>query len=239
MAAENERELKQKRMHRWRNVLCPESNPDAEIQAIDAFEESMGDLLPFVERIRALISRIDPLSHYKAFENIEFLLDAIGKLDYPRSPAVDVLWRFGQIDEDRRKEVKQYINALDNWLQDMGIEQAKQQQSDNTSVVDKVYDLLGESDDNKRWLAMCLKKTLKEHVYTPWDFINEIDDITFVRAVYKAILHRPPSPDDLQFRVEELRNGKDRQSFFLEIFDANEHHNSHLSKLADIIKKSG
>ena len=33
---------------------------------------------------------------------------------------------------------------------------------------------------------MTLRKTLKEHVYTSWDFIAECDDTTFVRAVYEA-----------------------------------------------------
>ena len=78
------------KMRRWRNVICPEGEPDAEIGVIDAFEEEIGDLSPLVARIRALISRIDPLSHYKAFENLDFLLAAIGRLDYPGRPAVDV-----------------------------------------------------------------------------------------------------------------------------------------------------
>ncbi len=229
-------EKNQDRMKRWRNVMCPDDKPDAEIQAIDAIEDEMGELAPLVERIRALVSRIDPLSHYKAFENVEFILEAIGQLDYPRSPAVDVLWRWSQIDEQRRNEAKSYINALNSWLLELSLEEAKIHQPNNLPVLGKVYSLLGDSDDSKRWLAMCLRKTLKEHAYTPWDFINESDDETFVRGVYEAILHRPPSPDDMKFRLEELRNGKDRQSFFLEIFEAEEHQMSHLRGLASIIK---
>jgi len=83
------------RMKRWRNVMCPESEPDSEIRAIDALEDKFGKLPPKVERIRTLESRIDPLSHYKAFENIEFIINAIGDLDYKGYPAVDVLWRAG------------------------------------------------------------------------------------------------------------------------------------------------
>ena len=114
-AVKNE-ERHTRRMYRWRNVLCPESEPDDEILRIDAVEDTLPDLPGMVERIRALISRVDPLSHYKAFDNVDFLLDAIGQLDYPRSPAVDVLWRHGQIDDQRRTEAKCYIDALSAWI---------------------------------------------------------------------------------------------------------------------------
>ena len=83
---------------------------------------------------------------------------------------------------------------------------------------------------------MCLQKTLKEHVYTPWDFIAECDDVAFVRAAYEAILGRPPSPDDLQFRVEELREGKSREDFFQEILAAPEHQMGHLYGVAGVLK---
>jgi hypothetical protein len=226
----------QPRMKRWRNVVCPESQPDAEMKEIDAFEDELDSMMPIVERIRALISRIDPLSHYKAFENIDFILDAVGKLDYPRSPAVDVLWRFGQIDDQRRDEIKRYITAVNTWLTVVSLDDAVAKQPDNSQILSKVYRFLGEIDENKRWLVMCLSKTLKEHAYTPWDFINESDDATFVTAVYESILHRHPSPDDLKFRLEELRNGKEREELFEEVFVAGEHKMSHLHGLASIIK---
>ena len=132
-------EKNQERMKRWRNVMCPDDKPDTEIQAIDAIEDEMGELAPLVERIRALVSRIDPLSHYKAFENVEFILEAIGQLDYPRSPAVDVLWRWSQIDEQRRNEAKSYINALNSWLLELSLEEAKIHQPNNLPVLGKVY----------------------------------------------------------------------------------------------------
>jgi hypothetical protein len=224
------------RMKRWRNVLCPESQPDAEIKAIDAVEDELEMLPPLVERIRALISRIDPLSHYKAFENVEFILEAIGHLDYPGSPAVDVLWRHGQIDEQRRETAKQYISALNLWLQRLNIKQALESQPENADMTNQVYNALGEFDAYKRWLAMSLQKTLKEHAFAPWDFINECDDKTFVQSTYLAILHRPPSSDDLQFRLEELQEGKSRKQFLDEILDAAEHKMSHLYGLAEMIK---
>ncbi len=236
-AVKNE-ERHTRRMYRWRNVLCPESEPDAEILRIDAVEDTLPDLPGMVDRIRALISRVDPLSHYKAFDNVDFLLDAIGQLDYPRSPAVDVLWRHGQIDDQRRAEAKCYIDALSAWISGVPLDKVKSQQTGNNAILDKVYTALGETDDYKRWLAMTLRKTLKEHTYTSWDFIAECDDTTFVLAVYEGILHRQPSPDDLKFRLEELANGKDRKDFFQEIFDAGEHQNSHMSAIAEKVKRT-
>ncbi|MDF1513529.1 MAG: DUF4214 domain-containing protein, partial [Anaerolineae bacterium] len=67
-------------------------------------------------------------------------------------------------------------------------------------------------------------------------FAAEHNDEAFVQAVYEAILHRPPSPDDLKFRLEELSNGKDRESFFMEIFNASEHQAGHLYQLSYYLK---
>ena len=227
------------KMWRWRNVTCPESEPDAEIRTIEAFEATLDDVPPLVRRIRALISRVDPLSHYKAFENLDFLLDAIGDLDYPGSPAVDVLWRHGAIDEARRDRAKGYVDAVNAWLAGMDLATAEAEQPENAARVAQVFEALGEMDDQKRWLAMCLRKTLKELAYTPWDFINEYDDAAFVRAVYVSILGRTPSPDDLSFRVEELEEGKTRQAFLIEIIRADEHRRMHLHDVAARLKHWG
>ena len=86
---------------------------------------------------------------------------------------------------------------------------------------------------------MSLRKTLKEHTYTAWDHITESNDETFIRGVYQSILHRQPSPDDLKFRLEELKNGKERESFFQEILAADEHRMSHLYQLAEYVKHKG
>lgn len=224
------------RMLRWRNVMCPESEPDAEIGAIDAFEAGIGDLPPLVVRIRALISRIDPLSHYKAFENLDFLLAAIGSLDYPGSPAVDVLWRHGVIDEERRAQARDYIDALGAWLADTDPETTMTAQPHSSDRAVQVFEALGQPSEEKRWLAMSLRKTLKEHAYTPWDFISEADDAAFVRAVYESILKRLPSPDDLAFRVEELAAGKSREALLTEVMGGGEHRRQHLHGIAGRIK---
>jgi hypothetical protein len=226
-------------MRRWRNVVCPESEPDAEIRSIDALESALGAVEPIVERIRALISRVDPLSHYKAFENIDFVMGAIGQLDYPGSPAVDVLWRRGQIDDERRAEAKRYVFCLTAWLEGKDLAQAESERPDCSTLLQKTYTALGKMDDCKGWLAMCLRKTLKEHAYTPWDVIAEHDDEAFVCAVYESILGRPPSPDDLQFRIEELRGGKDREALLDEIMSAEEHRTGHLYGVASFLKRRG
>jgi hypothetical protein len=224
------------KMRPWRNVICPEGEPDAEIGVIDAFEEEIGDLSPLVARIRALISRIDPLSHYKAFENLDFLLAAIGGLDYPGSPAVDVLWRHGVIDEERRAQARDYIDAIGAWLADPDLVAAQTSQPDSGGRVVQVFEALGEPSEEKRWLAMSLRKTLKELAYTPWDFISEYDDAAFVQAAYESILERPPSPDDLAFRVEELAAGKNREAFLAEVMGGDEHRRGHLHGVAGRLK---
>jgi hypothetical protein len=223
----------------WRNVMCPETEPDAEIRAVNAFEDQMDDVPDSAVHIRALISRIDPLSHYKAFENLDFILSAIGELDYPGSPAVDVLWRHGDIDDNRRAEAKCYITALNTWLEGVELDAAKDATPDCAAVIETAYAVLGEANDEKRWLAMSLRKTLKERAYTPWDTIEEYDDASFIRAVYQSILGRPPSPDDLQFRIEELENGKTREAFFEEILEAPEHKWGHLACIAGQLKHTG
>jgi len=231
--------MNDERMKRWRNVICPEHGPDEEMRAIAAFEDQLGALPPHIERVRALISRIDPLSHYRAFENVEFVLNAIGALDYPGSPAVDVLSRHGQIDDARREVAKQYIACIRAWLDGKGLKEAKAENGIGAELAGKVYSALGERDDHKRWLAMSLVKTLKEYAYMPWDFISEYGDEEFVRAVYGSVLGRAPSSDDLKFRVEELRDGRSREDLFREVFDAREHRMGHLHRVAELLKREG
>ena len=235
--SDTDQRRQQERMKRWRNVACPQSEPDAEMVAIDKFEDSLGVLPPKVERIRALISRIDPLSHYKAFDNLDFLMTAIGKLDYPRYPAIDVLSRHGQLDNERLTQVQRYVYCLEAWLAGKSLAEAAAERKDCPKLIEKTYTELGDRTDEKRWLVMAMVKTLKEHAYSPWHFIAEAEDADFVRAVYFANLKRPPSPDDLKFRVEGLRGGKTRHSFFLEVFGSAEHQRRKLGQVAGIIKR--
>lgn len=224
-------------MQKWRNVMCPEAQPDDEIKAIDAFEQRLGQLPPKVERIRALVSRIDPLDHYRAFENVEFVVSAIGKLDYPRYPAIDVLSRRGQIDEERRDQARRYIHCLASWLEGKDMDSAKADRPDCSELLGRTYAALGQADDYKRWLVMSLAKTLKEHTYLPWDFIAEHSDEEFVRAVYTTLLSREPSPDDLKFRLEELKAGKSRDTLFRQVLGSAECQAEQLQKVRAALGK--
>lgn len=229
------------RMHRWRNITCPESEPDAEIRRIEVMEDERGPFPAEAEQIRALISRFESLSHYKAIENLTFIMRAIGSSDYPGMPAVDVLWRHERIDDERRATFRRYYHALQSWLAGETIEQAKEKQAAPTDALgelDEVYASLGDPDDAKTWLAASLAKTLGEQVLTPEDVIAEHDDEAYVLALYEAILHRHPSPDDLKFRLAELRNGMTRDEMFGGVLAAAEHTDHVRGRLAAILRRS-
>jgi hypothetical protein len=129
------------------------------------------------------------------------------------------------------------VHAIDAWLDGKRSDEAGATHPGCVEQVEKVYTSLGEADGVKRWLAMTLRKTLKERSYTPWDVIDEYDDADFIRAVYLSILGRPPSPDDLKFRVEELESGKTREEFLQEILSAPEHEWGHLARLAGQLQR--
>ena len=112
------------RMEQWRNVTCPASEPDADIARINAIEAEVGPFPAEVEHVRALISRFDSLAHYKALDNLAFILRAIGASDYPDMPAVDVLWHHERIDDERRTQFKAYYHAVRAWLDGQSLEEA-------------------------------------------------------------------------------------------------------------------
>ncbi|MDA1191366.1 MAG: hypothetical protein O3A46_06740, partial [Candidatus Poribacteria bacterium] len=197
-----------KQMHAWRNIYHHGHDPDAEIAAVNAMEDALGDKPDAAGHIRALITRVDSLSHYKTFDNILYLLNAIGEMSYEGMPVVDVLWRHEHIEDDWRNRVKRYATACGAWKDGVSLADAKQAHPDNGEELTDVYDALGECDATKRWLAACMTKTLKELAYTPDDVIAEHDDEAYVTAIYRTLLNRAPSPDDLQNRVNELADWK-------------------------------
>lgn len=197
----------------WRNVLHCDQKPDAEMRAIDAQEAALADVPDRVRQIRGLISRFDSLTHYRAFDNLEFLLNAIGAQDYPGAPAVDVLSRAWEIDDERRARFKTYVRALTAWTDGDAIQGDEAEQ---------VRAALGSPDDNKRWLAASLAKTLKAFAYDEADRLEEAPPAAFVRALYKAALGRDLSEDDLQNRLDELAAGKSRNALAREIYDSAE-----------------
>jgi hypothetical protein len=128
------------------------------------------------------------------------------------------------------------VDALGAWLSGTPLSAAQGAQPDNTDLLSRIYETLGQPNEEKKWLAMSLRKTLKEHAYTPWDFIAEYDDAAFICAVYESVLGRPPSGDDLAFRIEELLAGKSRDAFFAEIMGTDEHRRGHLYGIAAHLK---
>ncbi len=218
-------------MRRWCNAMCCDLGPDAEVREIDELEDAIAPLAPRAENIRGLIARIDSVCHYKAFENIAFIMKAIGEGDYPECPAVDVLWRCGDIGEERRDHARRYIHSIRAWLDGRDLEKAAGERPDCAEILQTAYELLGEMDEGKRWLVMCLLKTLKEHAWTPWDFIAAYGDEQFVRALHESVLRRQPSPGELTSGIEELRQGKAREQMVAEVIDCAEHKLSELKRM--------
>ena len=77
-----------------------------------------------------------------------------------------------------------------------------------------------------------------EQVLVPEDVIAEHDDEAYILALYEAILHRNPSPDDLQFRLAELRNGMTRDEMFTGVLAAAEHTDHVRGHIAAILKRA-
>jgi len=202
---------------RWRNVVEAPSHYDDEMKRIDSML-SVENAKKSTHHIRALISRFDAVVHYRAAENLSLLVNAIGNGTYRDYPAVDVLARSWQIDEERRLWFMSWSRALTAWSRS----EPNEFQLTMDSRVVVLDDLLGARSTDKEWLAASLGKTLKCFVETPQERISDLSDETFVRAVYQAALGRDPSADDLSFRVQELAMGKDRQVFVDEVFASKE-----------------
>ena len=222
-------------MEHWRNVTCPDHGPDDEMKAIDRMEGALGDKPANVGHVRALISRLDSVAHYRALENMEFLLRAIGDGTYPGLPAVDVLWRAWEIDDERKAVIRGYVNALRRWSEGVSPDEAIASNAPREQV-EAIYSLLGRSDEHKRWLAASLAKTLDVHAPSPEDDLQSASVEEFVRAAYSAALGRHPSADDLRTRVEELRTGRSRNDFVLEIYDSAESRNR---QIANVVRHLG
>lgn len=201
----------------WRNVLYDQTYYDEEMRAIDAMVDGE-QLEPWVGHVRALISRFDAVSHYRAEENMALLVRAIGEGTYPGYPAVDVLTRSWQVDEERRGHFAEWARGLADW--------ASGQAVDDELVLNGqrvlLRQVLGEPTGEKAWLAASLSKTLRAFVETPAERVDRLEGETFVRAVYRAALGRSPSSDDLSFRLRELDAGKTRNALIEEVYGSQE-----------------
>ena len=205
----------------WRNILHHHDEPDEAMQRIDAQVASLEELPDAVRHIRALISRFDSLTHYRAFDNLDLLVHAIGEGTYSGRPAVDVLTRNWEMDDQRRRQAKTYVKTLRAWAEGQSAEEAQQVAGD-AELCAELYGILGPLEEHKAWLAASLAHTLKAFAYEAQDLLDETDAADFVRGVYRAALGRDPSPDDLQNRLTELAGGKSRDHFIREVFDSAE-----------------
>lgn len=70
----------------WRNILHRDDEPDEAMQRIDAWVAPLEELPDAVRHIRSLIARFDSLTHYRAFDNLNLLVRAIGEGTYPGRP---------------------------------------------------------------------------------------------------------------------------------------------------------
>ena len=205
----------------WRNILHHHDEPNEAMQRIDAQVAPLEELPDAVRHIRALISRFDSLTHYRAFDNLDLLVRAIGEGTYPGQPAVDVLTRDWEMDDQRRSRAKAYVQTLQAWSEGKSAEEAQQVAGDS-ELCAELYSILGPLEEHKAWLAASLAQTLKAFAYEAQDLLDETDAADFVRGVYRAALGRDPSHDDLQNRLTELAGGKSRDHFVREVFDSAE-----------------
>ena len=100
-----------------------------------------------------------------------------------------------------------------------------------------IYIHLDELDEEKKWLAMCLAKTLKEKISSPEDVISEISDEEFIIYVYKAVLGRGPDDDDLNLKLIELKHGKSRQELIEDVLSSRESRKRMLTEIAKSIEQ--
>ena len=205
----------------WRNILHHDHEPDEAMQRIDDQVAPLEELPDAVRHIRSLISRFDSLTHYRAFDNLDLLVRAIGEGTYVGRPAVDVLTRAWEMDDQRRGQAKTFVQTLQAWSEGKSVEEAQQVAGDS-ELCAELYATLGSFEEHKAWLAASLAHTLKAFAYEAQDLLGEAAEADFVRGVYRAALDRDPSHDDLQNRLAELAGGKSRDHFIREVFDSAE-----------------
>ena len=226
------------RIRRWRDIPVERIESDKEIQQIDAIEEELGEIRRQIQQIRILISRLADLSHYLIFEDIDFVIKAIGGKDYPGSPALDVLPSYEDIGRERRESVKEYVYCLTAWAEGKDVEDAVAEFRADEKLLRNIYTNLGKLDEERKWLALCLAKTLKEKAASPEDIVSEISDEEFVIYVYKTVLGREPDEDDLNLKLTELRRGRARQQLIQDILESKESQKRMLAEIAESIKDS-
>lgn len=241
------------KIYRRRNTMTEDSELDVAVQQMeqeDTLEEGsnnfsgevsngvMNGVVEKTQQIKALIARNSDLIHYHAFDDIDFIIEAIGKMDYEGSPALDVLPSHDGIDRERREKVKEYIYCINSWAEGRDMEDAVADFKASEKLLRGMYAQLGTLGEEKKQLAMCLSENLGEKVSSPEDEILEVSDEEFVTCVYNSVLGRNPADDDLKLRLMELRRGKTRQELITEILESKESSRRMLSEITKSIRKS-
>lgn len=205
----------------WRNILHEGHEPDRQMREIDEQEAALGEVSEAARNVRALISRFDSVTHYRAEDNLALIVDAIAAMDYEGRPSVDVLTRAWEVDRERRAEFRAVAQAL------RAIGEGETPEGDTPLVV-KLRDLNSE----QRWLAASLSRTVAAFIWSPEDAVEDMNDEEYVISVYETALGRRPSEDDLTTRIAELKSGKSRPEFMREILRSDESVARSMSNLA-------
>ncbi len=230
------------KIYRWKNATDEKAEPDIEIQETDDMEdiveEDLVEVGEEIQKLNALISRIADLAHYRAIDDIDFIIEAIGEKDYPGSPALDVLPSHDGIDSERREQVKEYIYCLSSWADGKSVEDAVSEFKASEKLLRNTYVHLGELDEERKMLAQTLVQHLDEAVSSPEDAIHEVSDEEFIIYVYKSILGREPDEDDLSLKLMDLRHGKTRQELIKDVLESKESARLMMVEIAQSIKSN-
>jgi len=240
------------KIYRWKNAPAEKvEEPDIEIQNTqeteeiqetddmeNIVEEDMAEVGEKMQLISVLVSRLSDLSHYRAIDDIDFIIEAIGEKDYPGSPALDVLPSHDGIDSERREKVKEYIYCLKSWAEEKSVEDAVSEFKASEKLLRNTYSHLGELDEEKKALAQGLANDLDGKVSSPEDAILEIPDEEFIAQVYRNILGRDPDEDDFSLKLMELRRGKTRQELIKDVLESKESTRRMMAEIAEAIIES-
>ena len=211
---------------------------DNGVEQMETSEERPGNAEENVQQIRALISRMADLYHYNAINDIDFIIDAIGKKNYMGSPALDVLPSHDGLGRKRRERVREYIHSLTCWAEGKDVEDAVAEFKSDEKLLRNIYIYLGDPDEEKKNLALTLINILKERSTSPEDAISEISDEEFISYVYKTILGREPDEDDARLRLMQLKRGRTRQELLKDILESRESNRRMLTMIAESINES-
>jgi len=199
-------------------------------------EVELNEFIEKVKQIEVLIDRISDPSHYRFFNDVDFIVDAIGEMDYPGSPAVDVLPSHDDIEIERRDMIKDYLFCLSMWSEGTSLEDALGEFKVNEKILRNIYRLLGALDGDKFDLVQYLIKSLEEKVSSPEDILSQVAEEEFIYHVYKTILGRDPDEDELKLKLMGFKRGKTRQELVREIMESRETNKRMLAEIAASIE---